>query len=407
MKTHFRHTHPSGLERPRRLRVEDSLSESRPRSLRIVIVTESFLPAVNGVTNSVLRVVEHMTSRGHKVDIIAPGPCPTSYGDSRVYGIPSVGVPTYPDLRLGYSRSLTRSLLETIQPDVIHVASPTVLGAIAISEAKKLGIPAVAIYQTDLAGFVSRYHLGITSRVIWQHLARVHKQASLTLAPSTDAVWALRGRGVDNAVRWMRGVDPVRFHPTHRDETLRKNLAPNGEIIVGNVGRLAREKRLDLLAPLSELPNVRLVMVGDGPMRESLQKLMPRATFVGFQSGQDLSRYFASLDIFVHAGTDETFCQAIQEALCSGVPVVAPASGGPLDLVQHGFNGYLWNESTRNSLLGAVEELLHHPVKRERMATNARGSVEERTWSTIMDELEGHYRSTVDGLGFAYREIMA
>lgn len=400
-------THPSGLDRSPRLRNEASLSESRRSSLRIVIVTESFLPAINGVTNSVLRVIEHMTLRGHTVDIIAPGPCPSSYGESRVYGIPSVGLPTYPGIRIGYSRSLTRSLLESMQPDVIHVASPTVLGAIAVSEAKKLGIPVIAIYQTDLAGFVSRYHLGVASRGIWRHLARVHKKASLTLAPSTDAVWALRGRGVDNAVRWMRGVDPLRFHPSHRDESLRTSLAPNGEIIVGNVGRLAREKRLDLLVPLSELPNVRLVIVGDGPMRQSLQKLMPRAIFVGFQSGNDLSRYFASLDIFVHAGADETFCQAIQEALCSGVPVVAPASGGPLDLVQHGFNGYLWNESTKNSFLGAVKELVHHPVKRERMATNARGSVEERTWSTIMDELEGHYQSTVDGLGYAYRELMA
>lgn len=400
-------THPSGLDRSPRLRNEASLSESRRSSLRIVIVTESFLPAINGVTNSVLRVIEHMTLRGHTVDIIAPGPCPSSYGESRVYGIPSVGLPTYPGIRIGYSRSLTRSLLESMQPDVIHVASPTVLGAIAVSEAKKLGIPVIAIYQTDLAGFVSRYHLGVASRGIWRHLARVHKKASLTLAPSTDAVWALRGRGVDNAVRWMRGVDPFRFHPSHRDESLRTSLAPNGEIIVGNVGRLAREKRLDLLVPLSELPNVRLVIVGDGPMRQSLQKLMPRAIFVGFQSGNDLSRYFASLDIFVHAGADETFCQAIQEALCSGVPVVAPASGGPLDLVQHGFNGYLWNESTKNSFLGAVKELVHHPVKRERMATNARGSVEERTWSTIMDELEGHYQSTVDGLGYAYRELMA
>lgn len=400
-------THPSGLDRSPRLRNEASLSESRRSNLRIVIVTESFLPAINGVTNSVLRVIEHMTLRGHTVDIIAPGPCPSSYGESRVYGIPSVGLPTYPGIRIGYSRSLTRSLLESMQPDVIHVASPTVLGAIAVSEAKKLGIPVIAIYQTDLAGFVSRYHLGVASRGIWRHLARVHKKASLTLAPSTDAVWALRGRGVDNAVRWMRGVDPFRFHPSHRDESLRTSLAPNGEIIVGNVGRLAREKRLDLLVPLSELPNVRLVIVGDGPMRQSLQKLMPRAIFVGFQSGNDLSRYFASLDIFVHAGADETFCQAIQEALCSGVPVVAPASGGPLDLVQHGFNGYLWNESTKNSFLGAVKELVHHPVKRERMATNARGSVEERTWSTIMDELEGHYQSTVDGLGYAYRELMA
>jgi phosphatidylinositol alpha 1,6-mannosyltransferase len=109
--------------------------------------------------------------------------------------------------------------------------------------------------------------------------------------------------------------------------------------------------------------------------------------------------------VFVHAGTDETFCQAVQEALASGVPVVAPASGGPLDLVQHGVNGYLWTESTRGSLAGAIEELVHFPMKRERMAANARPSVEQRTWSTVMSELEGHYRSVIGGLSFAYKEM--
>ena len=376
------------------------------RQLRIAVVTESFLPAINGVTNSVLRVIEHMTARGHVVDVIAPGPSVTSYEGSRVYGIPSFSLPAYSELRIGYSRNLTRALLDSISPDVVHVASPTVLGAIGISTAQDLGIPTVAIYQTDLAGFASRYHLGVASRGIWRHLSRVHRQASLTLAPSTDAVWALRARGVDNAVRWMRGVDTTRFHPQHRSEQLRQELALNGELIVGYVGRLAREKRIELLAPLSKLPGVKLVVVGDGPKRSSLERLMPNAHFAGFQGGEMLSQYFASLDVFVHAGTDETFCQSIQEALASGVPVIAPSVGGPLDLVQHGFNGYLWSESTKGSLTEAVEELLHFPMKRERMAANSRQSVESRTWTSIMDELEGHYLSAVGGLSFAYKEMV-
>lgn len=374
--------------------------------LRIAIVTESFLPAVNGVTNSVLRVIEHMTERGHDVEVIAPGPSAASYGDARVYGVPSFPLPAYSELKIGYSKKLTNSLLDAFSPDVVHVASPTVLGAIGISVARDLGIPSVAIYQTDLAGFASRYHLGLASRGLWRHLSRVHQQASLTLAPSTDAVWALRSRGVDNAVRWMRGVDTTRFHPEHRCQKLRNEVAPNGELIVGYVGRLAREKQVDLLAPLSRLPGVKLVLVGDGPMRRSLEQLMPNAHFAGFQGGEKLSQYFASLDVFVHAGTDETFCQSIQEALSSGVPVVAPSVGGPLDLVQHGFNGYLWSQSTEGSLVEAVKELLHFPMKRERMAANSRPSVESRTWSSIMDELEGHYRSVIGGLSFAYKEMV-
>ena len=378
---------------------------SQRSPLRIAIVSESFLPAVNGVTNSVLRVIENMTQRGHHVEVIAPGPSVSEYNGAVVHGVPSFALPAYSELRIGYSRKFTLDALRSIKPDIVHIASPTVLGAIGVSAARELNIPTVAIYQTDLAGFASRYHLGLAGRGIWRHLSRVHRQAGLTLAPSTDAVWALRERGVDNAVRWMRGVDTTRFNPAHRSDALRASLAPNGEIIVGYIGRLAREKQVDLLAPITSIPGVTLVIVGDGPMRPALQKQMPKAVFAGFKSGPELSEYFASLDVFVHAGTDETFCQAVQEALASGVPVVAPAMGGPLDLVQHGVNGYLWTESTRGSLIGAVEELVHFPMKRERMAASARPSVEHRTWSTVMNELEGHYRSVVGGLSFAYKEM--
>lgn len=373
--------------------------------LRIAIVAESFLPLVNGVTNSVLRVTEHMRDRGHSVDIVAPAPSIGTYHGATVHEIPSIGVPGYQGLRVGRSRAAVRSLFTSLKPDVVHVASPAVLGAAALGLAGEMGIPSVAIYQTDLAGFVSRYHLSMMSPVVWRGVARLHRSADLTLAPSTSAVWDLRERGVDNVVRWMRGVDLDKFTPSHRNESLRKSLAPNGEMIVGYVGRLAREKQVERLAAVSAMPNVRVVIVGDGPSRKSLEQKMPAAAFLGFKSGVELSELYASFDLFVHTGVDETFCQAVQEALASGVPVVAPASGGPLDLVLHGVNGFLWTEKSGSSLRGAVSELLTHPIKRERLASAARTSVEQRGWSTVMDELEGHYQSVVSGLSFAYRGL--
>ena len=398
-------SHPSVSRRTTSPIVTSGQPNTHTGTVRIAVIAESFLPAVNGVTNSVLRVIENMTSRGHHVEVLAPGPGPMDYKGSRIHRGPSMALPTYTELRIGYSRKWVKETLQAIKPDIVHVASPTILGAIGISVARELNIPTVAIFQTDLAGFASRYHFGLAGRGIWRHLARTHQQAGLTLAPSTASVWDLRQRGVDNVVRWMRGVDVVRFSPQHRSIELRQQLAPHGEMIVGYVGRLAREKRIELLAPIAELPGVKLVIVGDGPMRESLEKSIPNAQFVGFKSGEELARYYASLDVFVHAGTDETFCQSVQEALASGVPVIAPAVGGPLDLVHHGINGYLWTESSLGSIAGAVQELLHYPVKRERMAEQARPSVEHRTWASVMDELEGHYRSVIGGLSFAYKEM--
>jgi phosphatidylinositol alpha 1,6-mannosyltransferase len=377
------------------------------RPMRIAIVAESFLPAINGVTNSILRVIEHMTERGHEVTVIAPSPGVTAYGKARIIRVPSFGFPRYPELRIGHSRAFVHDVLQELKPDLVHLGSPAVLGAASLRAAQELGIPSVAIYQTDLAGFASRYHLGIAGRSIWRYIANIHRRADLTLAPSTAAVWDLRERGVDNVVRWMRGVDLVRFNPSFRDEELRKSLAPEGQIIIGFVGRLAREKQIERLKDLCKLPHIKVVIVGDGPMKSKLEKELQGAIFTGFKSGEELSKLYASFDIFVHTGTDETFCQAVQEALASGVPVVAPASGGPLDLVQHGLNGFLWTEASRYSLVGAVTELVQYPVKRERLAANARPSVDTRTWSGVMDELEGHYRSVVGGLSFAYRGVAA
>ena len=375
--------------------------------MRIAIVAESFLPAINGVTNSILRVIEHMTARGHEVTVIAPSPGVTAYGKARIIRVPSFGFPRYPELRIGHSRDFVREVLREIKPDVVHLGSPAVLGAASLSAAQELGIPSVAIYQTDLAGFASRYHLGLAGRSIWRYIANIHRRADLTLAPSTAAVWDLRERGVNNVVRWMRGVDLERFNPSFRDEELRRSIAPDGQLIVGFVGRLAREKQIERLKGLCRMPHVKVVIVGDGPMKAKLKKELKGAIFTGFKSGDELSKLYASFDVFVHTGQDETFCQAVQEALASGVPVVAPASGGPLDLVQHGHNGFLWTEASRYSLVGAVTELAKYPVKRERLAANARPSVEVRPWCGVMDELEGHYRSVIGGLSFAYRGVAA
>ena len=360
------------------------------------MVTESFLPQVNGVTNSVLRVCDHLAARGHEVIVYAPGgpdrdTQPDSYGSAQIVRGPSVGLPRYRDFRVGLPAPALGRMLRDWRPDVVHLASPAAVGAHGAFLAQKLRIPAVAIYQTDLAGFASRYGLGSADRVLWRWLRRIHASVGRTLAPSRHAVAELERRGVERVARWARGVDLDRFRPDRRDDALRERLAPNGELIVGYVGRLAHEKQVDLLTGLDRTPGLRLVMVGDGPQRAALQRRMPRAQFLGFQSGTRLAEVFASLDVFVHTGSHETFCQAAQEALASGLPVVAPRAGGLLDLVDEDRNGAFFAPGDAGDLHVKVRQLARDRDRVAALAGAARPSVAGRSWSVIGDELLTHY----------------
>jgi phosphatidylinositol alpha 1,6-mannosyltransferase len=363
--------------------------------MRVAIVAESFLPQVNGVANSVCRILDHLAATGHEALVIAPAPAPPAYARFPVHPVRSLTLPFYRSVRIGLpSRDVARALAE-FKPDLVHLASPAVLGGAGMAAARRLGLPAVAVFQTDLAGFARQYGLRGGDPIIWSWLRRIHGHATRTLAPSTPTLRELAGRGIPRLALWGRGVDLDLFHPRHRSQPLRDRLAPNGEIIVGYVGRLAAEKQPHLLTALADLPDVRLAVVGTGPMERRLRHMLPRAEFFGLRTGPDLACVLASLDVFVHTGSNETFCQAVQEALASGVPVVAPAAGGPLDLVDPGTNGLLYPSGRPSAMRAAVAALAADADLRARMALRARHSVRDRDWTTVCEQLLRHYHDVL------------
>ncbi|HEY3894178.1 MAG TPA: glycosyltransferase family 1 protein [Pseudonocardiaceae bacterium] len=374
--------------------------------MRVAIVTESFLPVINGVSNSVQRVVEHLARcGGHQVLVIAPGAGPDTYRGARVVRIPALDLPVVDSVPVGVPTGKVVSALRDFGPDVVHLASPVIVGARGLWGARRLGVPTVAVYQTDIAGFADSYGLGFAARAAWRWTRRLHSGADRTLAPSRSAVAALTANGVPRVHHWGRGVDVAHFCPSRRDERLRAQLAPRGEVLVGFVGRLAPEKKVLRLSALQGIPGIRLVVVGDGPDRRQLAKRLPGAAFLGFKTGIELAQAYASLDVFVHTGPFETFCQAVQEALASGLPVIAPDAGGPRDLVSPGYTGFLLPETGTPdaekifgmALRAAVRTLAGDPELRTRYGAAARRSVLQRTWPAVCDELLGHY-AQVTGL---------
>lgn len=376
--------------------------------VRVAIVTESFLPALNGVTTSVCKVLESLRAGGHDALVVAPGTTPwaETAAPERYAGYPVHTVSSLPirQFRVGLPSYELETVLHRFRPDVVHVASPFVLGVRGLTAARALGIPSVAIYQTDMPSYI-RQHSGpvgdLTARAAWRWIRRIHSQADITLAPSTAALEDLAAHDVPRVALWGRGVDSTLFHPDRRADpetaALRARLARDGEVIIGYVGRLAPEKELHRLSELNGLPHSRVVLVGDGPSAEVLREQLPGAVLLGRREGLDLARSYAAFDLFVHTGTRETFGQTLQEAAAAGLPVVAPARGGPVDLIAEGTTGLLFDPDRPGALREAVVRLASGDLAadRVRMGAAGRARVEQRSWPALTEQLIGYYARAI------------
>lgn len=367
--------------------------------MRVAIITESFLPEMNGVTNSVLKVADHLTSTGHDVLIMAPDSpgMPTTYRGAHVVGMASVPMPGYKQVRVTTTPQISLEwTLAEFAPHVVHLASPINVGYRGVLAADALGLPSVAVYQTDIPGYAARYKMPALEAWLWARVKRIHTTATVNLAPSTASINQLAQVGVHDVDLWGRGVDSELFNPGRRDEALRAAWAPADHRIVGYMGRLAPEKQVADLAALADLPNTTIVVIGGGPERPALEEALPNAVFTGELRAEELARAVASLDLFVHPGELETFGQTIQEAMASGLPVVAPASGGPVDLVKPSHTGWLYAPGDLKALRNHVRDLLGDDAKRASFAEAARISMEPRTWRGICGQLVDHYYRAID-----------
>ena len=381
--------------------------------MRITYVTESFPPDVNGVAHTAVRVAEHLISRGHEPLVIAPEPRsgvprPDASFSFPIVRVPSVGLPMYPGFRVGIPGMRVRAAMASHRPDLVHLAGPFVLGAGGCAAAVHQGVPIVAVYATDLPAYARAYHTGVVGEAFaWRRLRKIHNACDLNLSPCTATAVDLRAHGIERVEVWARGVDCQRFDPAKRSQRLRAELADGADLVVGYVGRLATEKRIDLLAEVAELPGVRLVLVGSGPAEAAIRRAVPSAVFLGQRGGEQLAKIYASLDVFVHAGPHDTFGQTLQEAAASGLPVIAPAAGGPLDLVRDGVTGFLVRPNDAGAMADAVAKLLADPELRIAQGIAARQMVVGRSWPVMCDELLGHYADVLGAGSSTDREAVA
>lgn len=328
-------------------------------ALKIAIITDAWMPQVNGVVTTLSRVGDSLTEAGHTVRFITP------------QGFRTVPCPTYPEIRLALCgpRRFAR-VLEDFDPDAIHVATEGPLGHLARSYCRRRRLPFTTAYHTQFPEYL-RLRLPIPLAASYWYYRRFHRPAVRTLVPTQSLRERLAARGFEHLVLWSRGVDTELFHPRSKD------FIADARPVAMYVGRVAVEKNLEAFLNL-ELPGSKYV-VGAGPDLESLRARFPEVRFVGFKHGEELAAYVAAADVSVFPSRTDTFGLTMLEAMASGVPVAAYPVTGPLDVVRDGETGALHED------LGVAV--------RAALALDPRACIEfarERTWRACAEQLLAH-----------------
>jgi glycosyltransferase involved in cell wall biosynthesis len=376
--------------------------------MRIAIVTEVFLPAVDGVVTRLRHTISGLSSAGDQVLVAAPAGGPAEYGGAQIAHMPAVPMPLYPDghgypeKRVSLPTPALGRALRAFQPDLIHAINPVLLAAGGVYYARRLDVPLVASYHANMPAYSHYYGIGFLERPGWHYIRSLHNRAQLNLCTSVATMKTLRHHGIERLALWPYGIEEDlkgRVEPSH---SWRERLSGGhpGRRIMLFVGRLAKEKDVSqLLSAVREVDDVCLAIVGDGPLRRELELEFAgtRTTFLGILRGSDLASAYASADMFVFPSRTETLGMVLLEAHAAGLPVVAADSAAARDLVRHGIDGLRYDPERPGALPEAVSRLAANRELAVRMSAAAREAVAGASWPEATRVLRGYYGDVLAG----------
>lgn len=371
------------------------------KSMKIALVSETYLPQINGVSKTLDRLVGHLLEHGDQVHLLIPryrdnAPLAREGLSFSTFG--ALALPNYPEILLPFTtpRRLRR-IFQQIQPDVVHIATEGPLGWAALLAAGQLGLPVVSSYHTNFSQYMSSYRLGLIEGMVWRYLRWFHNRTACTFCPTASIRAILHERGFERVGIWGRGVDSHRFHPNKRDaaERCRLGIAPEDLVFV-YCGRLAAEKNLPVLMNAFrrlQSAQARLLLIGDGPLRDKLAaEADTRVIFTGYRQGEELARLYAAADVMAFPSLTETFGNVMLEAMASGLPVIGFQVPGPKDIVQNSHTGELVETISEQSLQSCMQGYLDDRDKIRRQGENARLHAVLQNWQDINEVVRRAYR---------------
>jgi len=390
----------------------------RPASLRIAVVTETFPPEVNGVAMTLGKIVDGLLRRGHAVQVVRPrqsndGANALRAGLDEVLsrGLP---LPAYDELRFGLpAKGRLLKLWAANRPDVVHVVTEGPLGWSAVAAARKLQLPITSSFHTNFQTYSQHYGVGLLKKPIEGYLRKLHNRTQATMVPTKALVQDLQSRGYHNVKLLSRGVDTGQFSPAKRSESLRQSWGAGPDDVVALlVGRLAKEKNVGLvvsafLAIQARVPRARLVFVGDGPMRKTLEEACPQAQFAGVRKGEELAAYYASADVFLFPSLTETFGNVVPEAMASGLALLAYDTAAAQELVVDGDNGRLVHAGDELAFTRVAVELAEDVALRSALRAKAAPSIAHLGWEAIFDTFVQHVTEVLTQQGRQFSPGMA
>ncbi len=367
------------------------------RPLKIAVFTETFLPKIDGIVSILCLMLQRLEEQGHQVLLFGPKGGPSEYAGAKIVGVEGVPLPFYPELRINIPRQFIWDRVSEFQPDLIHMVNPVVLGPFGLSYARKLAVPTVASFHTDLPRYAHHYGVGFVAPAVWSYLRTIHNQADVNLCPSSAIRDDLRSHGFRRVRWWKRGIDTELFRPGPRDNAMRERLTdghPNDFLVI-NVGRQSPEKGLkEIRDHVFAEPGVRMAFIGGGPSHDQMREHYrgTSTVFPGYLRGADLVAAYRSADAFIFPSTTETFGLVALEAMACRLPVIAAKAGGVVDTVVDGENGFFYEPSRLEQITGLIGRLRANPQLRDQMAENGVKHAQGRSWRATIDQLVDYYR---------------
>jgi glycosyltransferase involved in cell wall biosynthesis len=376
-------------------------------SLQIAIVTETYVPEINGVAKTIHRLVEKLAHRGHRVRLVRPRLARDEQprrGEIEETFAPAVKIPVYRSLHMGLpaGRLLVGSW-RRYRPDLVHVATEGLLGLSATRAARALGLPVVSGFHTDFVAFAPHYRLGWLAPLVGSYLRRLHNATDCTLVPTATLSRRLVAEGYENVAVVGRGIDEGLFSPLERDDELRRQWgAGKDDVVALHVGRLAPEKNIDLVmqsfeAMHARVPNLKAVVVGDGPLLECCRARYKDVVFAGALRGRELARHFASGDVFVFPSLVETFGNVVLEAMASQLAIVAFDHAAAHEHLRHDDSAFLARCDRPDEFVRLAAELAASPERIARFRKRARRASEACTWDAVTASLVSAYERVLAG----------